>query len=166
MTLETVHRRGVQVAVLLSSPLFIVVALDVAKGSVVWWPLSFLALSLVLAALGAVDAVRVYLTRGWPKVEADVIDQEERGTWTADSYVTDYSQRLLWSLTGVHWRSCWCSTSASAERLGSRAGFDRTTEPTSFLLRWGLTTCCTRRNRGAHAPLPGAGEPNLQATKS
>jgi hypothetical protein len=85
MTLKTVHRRGVQVAGLLVSPLVVIVAFGVAKGSAVWWPLSLLALSLLLAAVGAVDAVRVYLTRGWPRVEADVIDLKNaaRGRLTA-----------------------------------------------------------------------------------
>jgi hypothetical protein len=99
MTLEVVHRRGVQVAVLLSTPLVVIAALvafGIAKGFAVWWPLILLALSLLLVALGAVDAVRVYLTRGWPKVEADAVGLEDRGMSTCDSHVVVYSQRLVY----------------------------------------------------------------------
>ena len=99
MTLEVVHRRGVQVAVLLSAPLAVIVCLaafGVAKGSAVWGPLILLALSLSLGALGALDAVRVYLTRGWPRVEADVVDLEDRGTFTVDSHIVVYSQQLVY----------------------------------------------------------------------
>ena len=111
MTLATVHRRGFQAAALLMSPWVVVVALPtlgVVTGF--WWPLIALAFSLFIGALGAVDAVRVYLTRGWPKVEADVVDQEERGTYTFDSHVIDYSQRLVyvyrnrWFESPLKWR--------------------------------------------------------------
>ena len=111
MTLATVHRRGFQVAALFISPLIVIVsipALGVVTGS--WWPLTVLAVSLFMGAFGAVDAVRVYLTRGWPKVEADVVDQDESGTFTLDSHVIDYSQRLVyvyrnrWFESPLKWR--------------------------------------------------------------
>ena len=112
MTIATVHRRGFLVAALLVLPLVVIVALaalGVATGS--WRPLVVLAVSFFIGALGAVDGVRVYLTRGWPKVEADVVDQEEEsGTFTLDSHVIDYSQRLVyvyrnqWFGSPLKWR--------------------------------------------------------------
>lgn len=63
MTIASVHRRGVLAAVLLWGVAAAALAIDVATGIL-------LSVPVLVASLGVPNAVRVFLTRRWPRVEA------------------------------------------------------------------------------------------------
>lgn len=97
MTMASAHRYGLLAAALLWGVAVLALMVDVRVGII-------LSIPLIVASMGMVDAVRVYLTRTWPKVEADALGQhEDPGSTTSikgGSAVTRYVQRLSYDYQG------------------------------------------------------------------
>jgi hypothetical protein len=97
MTIASVRRYGILAAVLLWGVAAVALVNDVETGVI-------LSVPLLVASMGVADAVRIVLTRTWPKVEADVVDQDEQTTLTtstrSEGAVTRYAQQLSYDYQG------------------------------------------------------------------
>ncbi len=97
MTIASVHRRATLAVGLLWCAAAVALVVDVETGVI-------LSIPVLVASMGVGDAVRLFLTRRWPKVQADDLDLHERSRLATagrgGSAVSRYSQRLSYEYQG------------------------------------------------------------------